>query len=1178
MAGTFKNTFGNNRRSYFLGEFSIHFGPTMVSLAPLPETAVQPFISLPRMEDHAVTAEETRKVASHENNVLESPLQRSAPVSSLLSASPSPKRPSDGVITKNERMLSLSSASTDTTILSNGSGYRPEGISHRDEEYDSLILSGMEKSSQVDSIVGDHSTYIWRNRIQSQNLVDRSKEEEILRQYVGINASEECKDNTTGRRRRCASFIYISGPSGTGKSNLACSLECLPNQNYCFLSGKFDVRPQLQPYAAIVAAFQNFSHVVMEQGTTDRIKKAIASAVTPEGAALLLSLMPSLEPLLSQCDVCNEGKAKKNASCTKELASSACTRNGGVQGFLMVFRSFLRAVCSLDHPIILLVDDLHRADPCSLDALRSIVMERHEGLTVIATSENDSFWNSLTTGADAAHETDGSFVSIALTNVTADIVREAVDKIFESTDEAQIVALGDLIYQQTEGNLRYMKEFVLWLQFEDLISHSSDGSWEWDVDEIRLQYHTPSPFKKFLTQQYQKYLFAGSKDFMNVAVCLGSHCLNSKLIQYVLDHPIDEHMHDCVRHSMLEQRYCGGLFFAHDTVQEAVYNLMSEAERERFHVEVGRRLWRKLDQDELDRHLFLVLSQFQVGKRLITREKERINLSKLCLHAASKAAKTTSNFSTAAACLELGIYLMGERGWREDYNLTLALHNAGAEMQMCMADLPRMESLVDNVELHARSQIDKVQALGTRMYSLGVTDRQSEAIDLGITVLKSIGERFPTRFYALCIAKSLIRVRRLLGGKSNEQLMRLPPLECPQLQARLHFLQLMFLDCLLTRPELGALIALKIMSITLKNGMSEVGILGFALYGIVSLGIFNNLDDAYRFGKLSVDLLDMYGATEYMPRAYAAFYGVIYPWKDKITDTREPLLRAHRLGLQTGDLAFGYLCSNCYMFHAYHSGTPLGVIMKQWNAIRETMMSNEQKTIIKMSLPLVQCILFLTDTNLDPLSFKGEEMDFIWEIDEAEKTNCTTDALELRTICGKIAYTFGAYELADEYLREFGYCGAVPVFGITHTEFTTALVAATMVKRGKNRGRNIRLIRQIIRKFKRWTSKSPHNCLARMFMLEAELASVSGRPEEAYPKYVCAIATAKDAECWPEIALANELCGKHLTALQRESTAKPFFVEAVAAYDQWGAKAKALHLKEEMHKLLHMCGCPKKNG
>jgi predicted ATPase len=147
----------------------------------------------------------------------------------------------------------------------------------------------------------------------------------------------------------------------------------------------------------------------------------------------------------------------------------------------------------------------------------------------------------------------------------------------------------------------------------------------------------------------------------------------------------------------------------------AACNLIPEANRELFHLEIGRRLCRRLSKTALDQNIFVVLSQMIVGRRLTTRSTERYSVA-LCLHAGRKAAKL-SNFRVALIYLKFGIELLGDRGWRDAYDLSLTFNNAVAEMEMCATNFEGMELVIESIICHARCSDDKIQARTTQLYA-----------------------------------------------------------------------------------------------------------------------------------------------------------------------------------------------------------------------------------------------------------------------------------------------------------------------------------------------------------------------------------------------------------------------------------------------------------------------------
>jgi predicted ATPase len=233
----------------------------------------------------------------------------------------------------------------------------------------------------------------------------------------------------------------------------------------------------------------------------------------------------------------------------------------------------------------------------------------------------------------------------------------------------------------------------------------------------------PRLVSDFIRVKVMDQLSAKTKEVLKMAACLGFH-LEQQLIENVLGHDVSFSLNEgLAAGALVVNSSRGGYAFAHDGAQEAAYKMIPKCERELFHVELGRLLWQKLDTAELDMHIFVLLSQYDVGKRLITREMDPIGLCHIVFTRGYKGRKY-STFRTAAVYLKLGINLVGENGWRDEYELALALHNAGAEMEMCSSYMERTDELVDAVLSHSRQTLDRVQAQSTRIYARGITDRQ----------------------------------------------------------------------------------------------------------------------------------------------------------------------------------------------------------------------------------------------------------------------------------------------------------------------------------------------------------------------------------------------------------------------------------------------------------------------
>lgn len=986
------------------------------------------------------------------------------------------------------------------------------------------------------------STNEWIRRLKDRLYATLTEDAELLDMFENVQGSQQ------------VSLFLIHGEAGTGKTRIAKDLQRpIEQRGGYFIRGKFDCLRRPAPYTAFVAAFTEFTNMVLASGgqATDNMRKSINNAVGEE-ASILTSMIPSLELILG-----NQNQPTRKAK----------TR-GGMQRFIFVFRSFLRAVCSPKQPLVLLLDDLHFADNCSLDLLSSIVTDnQNKGLYIIGTCQDEliSHDSYLAVKIRGLEDKDNVMIyQLFVQSMKSDAVADFLLETF-NTQGAQSGPLARIIFEQTEGNIFFLTEFLRWLRLADLLTFDNEsGLWTWDIEDIRATIRNMERPRYFLVDIFQQ-LPDEIKELLKVAACLGPH-LDEELLQYVMGVPIQSTLTDAAcRGVIVADDARGGFAFEHDALQEAAYRLIPEEERELFHLEVGRRMWRKLNPEELEVHIFTLLSQMNLGRRLIYRKRERVAVSTLCLHAGTKAAKS-STFRTAAIYLKMGISLLDEESWQENYDLALSLHNAAAEMEMCTANFEGMEALVNLVFFHATNFRDKVQAYATKIYALGVSERQEEAIDMAIEVLEELGESFSPRLSSGRLKTEMKRVNAMLRSKSDTQLLRMPIMSDEDKLSCLQIINLILLPSWTARPEFAPFAALKGMTITMKYGLSVFASSMFAAYGMFHSSTFSDADVAFRYGELSLVLLNRFEAKEFLPRVYAMFYGSIYWSKRPLKDVLQPLLDAYKTGMQTGDIEFACLSANLYCAYAMEAGVPLGVINKEWLEFQGAMESNRQKSLLAMALPGAQNVRHFMGLTENPLSGKGDMLDFDEEIERYVNDGNVLRVTELKISALVRDNLFNNTDLKNVDLDElFKYIRfAPPTFERVSFLFICTITALQCARAGIKKQHNINLAKQATRKLKGFAVHTPHNVLDKLYLIEAELASLSGKNREAYEKYLCAIGLANEFGFTYVESYANELAARHAKRINDLKSARRFFTRACEGYLKWDAFAKYQMLQAEV--------------
>lgn len=745
--------------------------------------------------------------------------------------------------------------------------------------------------------------------------------------------------------------------------------------------------------------------------------------------------------------------------------------------------------------------------------------------------------------------------------------------------------LNRLAYERSQGNLYRLERCLLWLHKADLLYRPTDlrseshdevehddpanagpGLWTCDVEEVEMTLQTFQ--ESFFEEQVDVAdLPVHVRVVLQVAACLGPY-FDSHLLTFALDFDVKAALQLAINQGwIVVDPIRRGYLFATDRRQRAAYELIPTDGRELFHLEVGRRIWRKLNEDGVDQYLYTILSQMRVGAKLISRVNEKLAVATLCLHAGRKSGRC-SNFTVASIYFDLGLDLLGDPGWNDQYELTLALHNAAAESALCVTNFTRMTDLIERVLARARSVRDKIEAYSTFIYHLGASGHPKEALQVGLELLRALGEPLPSKWRTVQLLAGMMRVRRYLNGKSDEQLLRMPTMTDPDKLACLRMLYLVLLQSFLTEPMLDALIIQKMVALTVKHGASPFSSFAFASYGMLLTNGFGDVDGGYRYGKLGLKFMDRYEAQEYVPSVHAVFYGVVFPHKRPIRECLGPLLSAYKIGLQTGDIEAACLCGFMFTIHALESGMELRDVVREWDNMQEVMVAHHQYVILTLTKSGVQACHHHMGLSKDPAASHGNLMDCDAAIKEAKEKHqdLVVNALSLcqMTMC----YIYNAYDAAERYTHALDTLkGASSGYEKLSAFFFAALLAVAQAREGRQVRKNLRFITKVVRWIVPLCQKSPHNCLDKAFLLRAELASYYRQHAKAEELYVCALALSEHKRSHFMVGHVNECLARHYSRRGDSEVARLYLTAAVAAYEAWGGVAKCRQLTAELRAL-----------
>jgi predicted ATPase len=998
-------------------------------------------------------------------------------------------------------------------------------------------------------------------------------------------------------------LLLVTGHSGSGKTSLveAALRPTVAERGGWFVSGKFDLLERTEQYYPIVQALTEFAQVVAQ--VPARLHE-VQAALEPykETTRLLIDLIPSLTELLPEDGSVTADGAESLISSRGSVRSrrlymqqhlhqsnpssldpsqpqtkvqtappAAASTPGAATRERLKFavRQFLEAVCGRSSPIVLFLDDLQWAEPASLDLLGYLFNRRIPGLVLVGACRDNEL-SSFAHLSVLLRELETNHVVItqvavhdlgvtALSYMICDVLK---------VDYTKAKILGAIVLDQTGGNMFFVVQFLRTLVRESLLYRTHDGTWAFE-SEARIR-SVLGPGRNNVMHLVGLNIQKQDKtvqDVLMVASCLGAEFSEQLLKEAVscdLEHPlrIAEAEGFLMKRSGSQESTWR---FVHDQIQQTAYALIHPDEREEVHLQIGRKLWRALTEDDLDEHANVVVKQLRLGARLIVNEDEREQMAVLLLRTGELASRSAAHL-TAQEYVGLAMSMLGRRHWRDQYQLSLRLYNSAAEIEYCIGNFDRVDQLTDEILDNARSNKDRIRAQTNRMYSLGSRNQLQEAIDVGLYALNEFfGIKFPSKPSVFSMIPELIKTKRILRRFSDDDILALPTMEDPMMLAAMRIMVLLFNYTLNGRPMLAPLMSMRLVQYSLLHGVSGMSSPAFSTLAMILCLAFNDPNSGIRYGKLGLQFLEAFDAKEWLPRVNCAVYGFCFTYTEPLQDQIQPLLLAHRVGLGGGDIEFALLSAALYTSVSIHSSARLSLLSSEVTTFLSLSDYYHQRNMAQYLRPNAQFIRCMRGACRNPSVLDGEALCLDQAIKEAAETKNTTVIALLLLLRILVASFFRQFEEVEKFGKELA--------KLRMNSFTCFCKAAVWLHEGislvelsyyQQRRRRLGRAKQHLKNLVKLSAFSRHNYGNKVALLEAEISVAEGKFHQAVLKYEDAISLAEESRLWSDVGLASERIAFALRRRNRMDESLTYLDQAASAYERWGATAKVLEVRSSI--------------
>lgn len=976
------------------------------------------------------------------------------------------------------------------------------------------------------------------------------------------------------RTRGKSELVMVRGASGMGKSTLVDKLKDQMNKAGAYVvSGKFDQIRTNEPFSAIVAVITDLLDIIRHDHDSDLDSlddnHTAKNVMDSEDAKLIQHLISDL--YMQESTNNEDGLGGPNAS---ERLTTCCCR-------------FLRSVASYVNPVVIYLDDIQWADESSLGLTKALIDDPDsQNILIICTLRDPEatteFVRSFLDSEHLLPVTDIQLDVLDLSNVNK-IVSDLLGMSTEKT-----ASLAAIVVKKTMGNPHFVVQYLESLHADGLMKFIARNNWEWDEHRILSETNVSSNVSDLVTRKIKR-LPLDLQLLLKLAACLGFEFDRSLLNAFLLSNPelaedshlptiggtsivddkaINKLLEMAIDEGLIENKAQGKYKFSHDKVQQCLYDMIPDgSEKDFMHLRIGGLLLEmaQSSQQPQDWMVFAAANHLNHVPRSSFSGSMSPSMAAQVNLDAAKLSKKKAAFAPAVQFICTGISFLEEQNkWVEQYDLCRSLHSLLAEIEFAKGNIPRSKELVAETLSHARSLQDKLPVLYTMIDCLGTEGSIREAMDLGFSTLRELGERFPKKAGLLQIAWELLKTKRLLRRMTDQKLLDLPMMTDELNLARLQLATLISTYAPFLGEEKQVLVLyLRMIQVCIRGGNSYLSPTAFSMYAMIEAAS-GNTKSAARIAGLSLKMVDKIGHRQCGVLPISIGHCVLH-WQEPMKDSLESLSLNVDNGIAWGQVKGVFYTLQVYFSVALYCGESLDKLEEQMrNCCEQKQKFNvfQESAVIMLMLirPLWQAVLNLQGcaVKLDVLS--GEAMideELTTQVLETGNYGAMVNFLSMQI---QIAYMFGDYELTlktSASLKKWERLFSFHFYFYSYLFYSGLAYVATAERTGE------KMYKIEAKKFmKRLQKINNVNTRPLVQLLRAEYNALTSTNKDLIEIYYDEAVASSRKSALPNLeALANERAW--IASSAKNIPEKTYYRRAVQLYAQWGATAKVEALQKQ---------------
>lgn len=964
--------------------------------------------------------------------------------------------------------------------------------------------------------------------------------------------------------------VFLRGISGTGKTTLVRELyQPIIEKRGFFIQGKFQQYKRDIPYQGIIQAFKSLIKILLIEHSDDLdLWKSKLLSEVGSNIQILIDYIPELELII--------GTQPKPSELRAVEAQNR---------FIRAFCEFIRVFSNINHPLVVFIDDLQWADSSSLNLIQEIItngkLDYFFFITAYRSDDKSSenflgyTINQIKKRCNTLNILDIELLKLEDTKL---LVSETLNCDINHSSE-----LAELLFRISIGNPLFLSQLLYSLYANNQIYFNFDNAqWEWAIETLKSENISDKDIVDLFSAKIIK-LPEKAQEVIKLASCIGSHFdlkTLSKIygdipsntasilwpaLQSEIVIPINQTYKLPVAFEddkTVEQFATAATIsyqFLHDRVQQAAYNLIPESDKHLFHQKIGDILLNKFEYKDIEDHIFDIVNQWNKCKYNIKYSSKRIELAKLNLVAGRKA-KSAIAYISSIKYLEVGLYLLDDKDWDDNYELIFDLNLELLEAEYFNINPVKTEELSLEIQKNAKSLLDLIKVYELQVPYYFTQNNPKKSVFLALEILKSLGVEFPIYLNKISLIIELTKIRIYQGKRKIEDLVDLPLMTDPYKVAAMKILMSVVPASYVSKPELYPFVITQMVLISLKYGNISISSFAYNNLGVIYSGLLQNYKTGYRLGKLALDIQNRFNADYMKSKNYLVFNNFIRHWQEPLKKSMEGLLEGIQFGFQTGDIENSCHCAAFYISQLFFSGEQLDLVNEKQLSMLEMMMQYGQELDAKHTKLWLQVVCNLTEDSDDFTSINGDY--FRESIDLEKLVNSGSYLIVFPFYIARLfllciyGNTSDAYGIIVESLR-YKSSGIGLIYSSMFSFYSSLSLTMNFDSMSQIKNRKIhKIISSSLGELKKLSSECKEIYLNKYMLLKAEVSRLSEEVDQTLIFYNKAIYYSGQHGFIQEKALACERAATYSESIDMIQLKTFFIQEAYYAYLEWGASAK----------------------